>query len=129
MADKAYGIRTDLNQPQAKVKRMVKAGQTYGKAGEQMASQRMQPMGAPPTEVQATRQAARKPQPLPAFSRPTERKNEPITAGAPFGPGMGPIAAGIPTYDPAVAAIEEVKLLAQLEQNNDLADLASRWMS
>jgi len=129
MADKAYGIRTDLNQPKAKVKRMVKAGQTYGKAGEQMASQRMQPMGAPPTEVQATRQAARKPQPLPAFSRPTERKGEPITAGAPFGPGMGPMAAGIPTYDPAVAAIEEVKLLAQLEQNNDLADLASRWMS
>ncbi|MBM4199757.1 MAG: hypothetical protein FJ189_00520 [Gammaproteobacteria bacterium] len=129
MADKAYGVRTDLNQPQAKVKRMVKTGQTYGKAGEQMASQRLQPMGPPPTETQASRLAADKRRPLPPLARASERKKEPITAGAPFGPGVGPIAAGIPTFDPAAAAIEELKLLAQLDQNSDLADLASRWMS
>jgi hypothetical protein len=123
----AYGIRTDLNMPQAKVKRMVAKNQTWGKASEQLASQRMVPMGAPPTEVQArTQQPKREIKPL---GRPTERPNEPITAGAPFGPGIGPVAAGIPTYSPTSAAVEELKMLAQLEQNTDLADLASRWMS
>lgn len=127
MADRAYGIRTDLNQPQAKVKRMVASKQTYGKASEQMASQRAVPMGAAPTEVQAARQT--KSPPLPPLSARTARPNEPITAGAPFGPGPGPIAAGIPVFDPKAAAIEELKLLAQIDQNTDLADLASRWMS
>jgi hypothetical protein len=126
--EKAYGIRTDLNSPQAKVKRMVAPKQTYGKATEQLASQRAVPMGAPPTEVEGSR-AAQKPAPLAPLGRRTDRPNEPITAGAPFGPGVGPIAAGIPAYNPQSAAVEELRYLAQIEQNSDLADLAARWMS
>lgn len=60
--------------------------------------------------LQATPQAARAPEappapPSPAFplpgsfgplSRPTERPDEPLTAGLPFGPGPGPEALAVP---------------------------------
>lgn len=127
MAEKAYGQRTDLNGPKAKVKRMTAPGQTYGKATQQMASQQAVPMGGAPTEIQG-RQAAKQP-PLPPLNAPTARPNEPITAGAPFGAGPGPVAAGIPAYDPRAAALEQLRMIAQMEQNDDLADLTSRWMS
>jgi len=127
MAEQAYGNRTDLNMPKAKVARAVARNQTYGKAKEQLDSQRAVPMGGAPTEVRANSSAPRRSSG--PFDRPTERPNEPITEGAPFGPGMGPAAAGIPMYNPQIAAVEELKLFAQLDQNSDLADLVSRWMS
>ena len=69
-------------------------GQTYGEAGKQIAAQRAVPMGAPPT--QAPPQA---PRPMPGslgdLTRPTERPNEPITAGADFGAGPSSLQAGI----------------------------------
>ena len=58
-------------------------GQTYGEGARQQASQRVVPVGAPPTEpgggVNIT-----------PLSAPTERPNEPITAGLPIGAGPGP---------------------------------------
>jgi len=128
MVDRAYGIRTDLNTPQSKVKRAVAKNQTYGKATEQLESQRAVPMGGPPTETQSGSRPAPRKSATP-FDAPSERPDEPITEGAPFGPGMGPAAAGIPMYNSQIAAVEELKLFAQLDQNSDLADLASRWMS
>jgi hypothetical protein len=122
----AKGRRTDLNMPQARVKRMVAQNQTYGAAGEQLAAQKAVPMGAPPTEVAGRRQAL---PPLPGFARPTDRPTEPITAGAPFGPGMGPVAAGVPVFDPTASALQEIRTIAELEQNEDLMDLLSRWMA
>lgn len=128
MAERAYGIRTDLNMPQAKVARAVAKNQTYGKATEQINSQRAVPMGRSPNEVQARAQPTSS-QSITPLGAPSERPNEPITAGAPFGAGPGPQAAGIPMYNSSMAVVEEVKLFAQLDQNSDLADLASRWMS
>lgn len=113
--------------PQAKVKRMAAQNQTYGAAKQQMDSQRMVPMGAPPTQVQAQKQS--KPKAGGDFLRSTERPEEPITSGAPFGPGVGPIAAGIPTYDPRRNAIDEIRFIAEVDQNEDLMDLLSRWMA
>jgi hypothetical protein len=123
MAEEAKGQRTDLNTAQSRVKRMAAKNQTYGKATEQMESQRAVPMGAGPTQVQG---------PTPGgalFSRPTERPDEPITAGAPFGDGMGPMAAGVPMYNPRESAIEEIRMIADMDQNEDLQNLLSRWMS
>ena len=77
----AYGQRTDLNMAPTAV-----PGQTYGKAGAQIAAQRAVPMGA-----QAAPAAPKAPTSTPGqygpLDRPTERPNEPVTAGAPFGPG------------------------------------------
>lgn len=62
-------------------------GQTYGKATEQMNAQRAVPMGAPPTETQ--RPSGPMPGSLTPLTAPTERPQEPITTGAPFGAGAG----------------------------------------
>jgi hypothetical protein len=125
MANEAFGRRTDLNNPNAKVRQMVARNQQYGKAGEQLARQKIIPVAKPPTENMPTK----RPAPLKPFDRATERPDEPITAGAPFGPGPNPAAAGIPMFNPMQSAVEEVKFLAQIEGDTDLADLASRWMS
>ena len=60
-------------------------GQTYGKRVEQERSQEAVPMhrAAPPRPRVAPGQMG-------AFVRPTERPGEPMTAGAPVGPGPGP---------------------------------------
>jgi len=96
-------------------------GQTYGKATEQMNAQRAVPMGTPPTEVQRP-----VPGTLGSLTRPTERPTEPITAGAPFGAGPGPVGAGIPqpTGD---SALEELKAIYQAYPNDDLADLIDSY--
>lgn len=128
MAEQAKGQRTDLNMPQARVKRMVAKNQTYGKATEQMESQRMVPMGAGQTQVEAAQVARPRPGGS-SFTRPTERPTEPITAGAPFGDGVGPMAAGVPMYNPRAAALDEIRMIADMDQNEDLQNLLSRWMS
>jgi hypothetical protein len=128
MAEEAKGQRTDLNMPQSKVKRMAAPGQTYGKATEQMESQRMVPMGSGQTQIQAA-QAARPRPGGESLTRPTGRPDEAITAGAPFGDGVGPMAAGIPMYNPRDAAINEIRMIADMDQNEDLQNLLSRWMS
>jgi len=53
-------------------------GQTYGEGARQQASQRMVPPGPPPTDAMGP------------FDGPTERPDEPVTAGLPMGPGPGP---------------------------------------
>lgn len=75
---------------------MAARGQTYGKRKQQEDAQRAVPMGPPPTQVQAQRQQRPTPMAAGSFVRPTTKPDEPITAGAPFGPGLSPVAAGIP---------------------------------
>jgi len=96
-------------------------GQTYGKATEQMNAQRAVPMGTPPTEVQRP-----VPGTLGALTRPTERPMEPITAGAPFGAGPSPVAAGIPQPS-GDSALEELRMIYQMFPNDDLADLIDSY--
>jgi hypothetical protein len=97
-------------------------GQTYGEAGKQMAAQRAVPMGGAPTDVAQTATPRPVPGTLGALTRPTERRTEPITAGAPFGAGPSPMAAGmpIPTGDQALA---ELRAIYAMYPNDDLADL------
>ena len=92
----AYGNRTDLNMPISTV-----PGQDYGKAAVQRAAQRAVPMAASPSSsapIQAQTSAAPMPQPgsFPHLE-PTQRPNEPVTTGLPFGPGAGLEAMG-PSY-------------------------------
>ena len=75
----AYGQRTDLNMTPTAV-----PGQTYGEAGAQIAAQRAVPMAASPAPSNAPVSAPGQNGPL---DRPTERPQEPLTSGAPFGPG------------------------------------------
>lgn len=71
----------------------VAPNQAYGVAGAQAASQAAVPL---PTQVPPAPGAAHAaaanfaPPDLGAFDRPTDRPDEPLTQGAPVGPGAGP---------------------------------------
>jgi hypothetical protein len=73
------------------------AGGEYGEGQEMMDLQTSAPMSQAPSAPRPSRGGGRGagqvmeegPRPTPLFA-PTERPDEPITAGAPFGPGPGP---------------------------------------
>jgi hypothetical protein len=102
-------------------------GQTYGEAGKQMAAQRAVPMGAPPTETVGQPQI-RRPMPgsLGDLTRPTERPDEPITAGADFGAGPSSLQAGIlPAPSESNDVLEQLLYLNRLYPNPDVENLIS----
>jgi len=110
----AYGQRVDLNNP---VNR-----QQYGDKKKLADAQRAVPVASSPN---VSAPVAR---PVPgergSLTRPSERPNEPITAGAPFGAGPGPEAAGIiPTSTGGDDVLQQLIYLNQAYPNKDLADL------
>lgn len=120
MSDAGYAQRTDLLAPKAA------PGQTYGEAGRQIEAQRAVPMGNPtPTAPPRPRVAPGAAGPL---TRPTERPEEPITQGAPFGSGRTPVASGYSgprTADPILA---ELRALYALNPNEALADMIDSYI-
>lgn len=92
MAEK-YPNRSDLRNPMGKVAKQAVPGQTYGEAGKQLASQSAMPIAAPPTDTQVP---AIMPGSLGDLAGPTQRPNEPISSGAPYGEGPGPEVFGTP---------------------------------
>jgi hypothetical protein len=118
--------RFDLQNPAAKIAKSAAKGQTYGKATEQMASQSAVPMGKSPTEVLANR-AARQSTPLTPIAAPTQRPDEPLTAGANFGAGPNMFQAGIPMVSQTDLALEELRAIAMAFPNDDLDDLLARY--
>ena len=100
------------------------AGGEYGEGQEMMDLQTSAPMAKSP-EVKPRRRAAAPPAmemgpaPTPLFA-PTERPDEPITAGAPFGPGPGPAMRQQPTGRLA-------STLAKLAASDDSGTLAA-WV-
>ena len=100
-------------------------GQTYGEAGKQRAAQRAVPMGAPPAPV-----APQAPRPMPgslgSLTRPTERPDEPITAGSDFGAGPSSLQAGIlPAPSASNDVLEQLLYLNRLYPNPDVENLIS----
>lgn len=121
---KNYPNRSDLRNPTTKVARAAATGQPYGEAGKQLASQKVMPMAPSPTTVVPQNTAPRvAPGQLGAFGRPTERPDEPVTAGMNFGAGPNAIEAGIPFVPGRNPAIEELKAIYRMFPNDDLADL------
>lgn len=121
----AYGNRTDLNSPAEKVAKTVVPGQTYGQGAAQMRAQEAVPMGQAPSEA-APRVV---PGAAGAFDRPTDRPQEPITAGVNFGPGLNAAQAGVArplrTEDPVLDRLQQ---LHDLYPNEDLADLLDSYI-
>ena len=91
-----YPNRSDLRNPMGKVAKKVVPGQTYGEAGKQMAAQSAMPIAAPPTSTPAMQQPQIAPGQLGDLVGPTQRPDEPISSGAPYGPGPGPEVFGAP---------------------------------
>ena len=118
----AYGQRTDLNMAPSAV-----PGQTYGEAGAQMAAQRAVPMGAPAAPA-APKAPTSTPGQYGPLDRPTERPNEPLTAGSPFGPGrmsQGNAYIGPRNSDPI---LDELRALYATYPSDELADMLDSYL-
>jgi len=95
----SYPNRSDMRDAATRQVRFT--GQTYGQGAAQTRAQQAVPPGAPPAVVQGQRAGAgaRPPGPRPGangpLTRPSERPDEPITAGSDFGPGPNAMQAGI----------------------------------
>jgi hypothetical protein len=120
MSDTPYSNRSDLQNVAAK----VATGQTYGMAKQQMDAQRAVPMGKSPVDAPVRRGPA--PGSLPALTRPTERPNEPITAGADVGAGPTSLQAGIfPAPVESNDVLEQLIYLNRMFPNPDVQNLIS----
>lgn len=102
------------------------AGGEYGEGQEMMDLQTSAPMSESPSPAPAPRGRASRAQaapegvrPTPLFA-PTERPEEPITAGAPFGPGPGSEILGTPAARKQPPAV--TKYLPYLEQATQWPD-------
>jgi len=119
---KQYSNRSDLRNPAGKVAKMAAKGQGYGEAGKQMASQSVVPVAAPPTEAPTVQPGG-----LGSLTRPSERPTEPVTAGAPFGPGRNsPSGLMVPRNNDAV--LNELRALYQAYPSDELADMLDSYV-
>ena len=57
----------------------------------------------------------------------SNRPNEPITAGAPFGEGMSPVQAGIRVPNPLNDAVMELRNIARFDPASGLGDLIDKY--
>lgn len=87
----------------------------FGERAEQRRSQQAVPL-APPEAGQGPPPGAAGP-----FTRPTERPQEPITAGSPMGAGPGPEA--IPLPDPSQDVSARLRALYMAHPTTELAEL------
>lgn len=130
-----YPNRTDIQQMKSLPARAA-PGQTYGKAQQQLQAQKIVPMAPPrlalPTPVSPSGPAGPAPAPSPGagpllspgaapgaagdLHRPSERPQEPVTAGAPIGAGPGPEA--IPQGPTSPTNTNLSRMLAQIAQSS-----------
>lgn len=118
-----YPNRTDLqNSATANY-----TGQTYGEASSQERSQQQVRPGAPPTEQQAQQVAGRIRPGAKPLGRASERPTEPITAGAPFGAGPGPLQTGMrPRFLKTNRTIEQLEALMMIRPSPGLEALLAK---
>lgn len=117
----AYANRTDLNLPISTV-----PGQEYGSATAQQNAQRTVPMGQQETPQVQNAPSAPASQPLPQpgslpYIAPTQRPNEPVTAGIDYGPGPGSEIMG----SPAIGAAQHLTEAARATGSETLSNLAT----
>jgi hypothetical protein len=119
---KQYPNRSDLRNAGGKVAKQTATGQTYGEAKKQMDAQSAVPMAAAPTDSAPQIQPGQ----LGAFNRPTERPDEPVTAGASFGAGPTPRTQfAVPTSDPILT---ELRALYSAYPSTELADMLDSYV-
>lgn len=125
---KQYSNRSDLRNPAEKMAKTAVPGQAYGEAGAQLASQSVVPMaGAAPSAAPAPAPSPVMPGSLGSLTRPTERPDEPVTAGASFGPGPTPgVQFVVPKESDAV--LNELRGLYRAYPSPELADMLDSYV-
>lgn len=117
----------------------ISAGKSayYGETELLKQRQRAVPMGQPPTDVNARRSIAAKnveaatgparPGSMPPLTRRTDRPSEPLTAGAAFGAGPGPMQAGIMPVSPQSIVVDELRSLGMMFPDSGILDLLDKY--
>lgn len=123
---KQYSNRSDLRNS-AKLPAKAATGQTYGEAGKQIAAQKVVPMAAPPAPA-APQQPRVAPGQLGPLTRPTERPDEPVTAGAPFGPGRTQQLGGYIGPRNSDPVLDELRAIYAVAPNDALADMIDSYI-
>jgi hypothetical protein len=116
---KQYPNRSDLRG--GKVAKQTATGQTYGQATQQMEAQKAVPMASAPTDKPVITPGS-----LGDFTRPTERPDEPVTAGASFGPGPTPRTQFAPMTNDNV--LIELRALYEAYPSDELADMLDSYV-
>ncbi len=116
---KQYPNRSDLRG--GKVAKQTVTGQTYGQATQQMQAQSAVPMAQAPTDKPVIAPGS-----LGAFNRPTVRPDEPVTAGASFGPGPTPRTQFAPMTNDNV--LIELRALYEAYPSDELADMLDSYV-
>jgi hypothetical protein len=121
-----YPNRSDLRNPATR--KVAFTGQTYGEAAQQARSQQAVSPGSAPEQVAAQQAAAAQRQRPVSLTAPTQRPNEPITAGADFGAGPNSSTVGIaPRMIPVDNVMETLRVLYQMYPNDGLAEMLSKY--
>lgn len=124
MAD--YPNRSDLRNPATR--KMAFTGQTYGEGAAQARSQQQVAPGSAPSDVEAQKMARPVPGGAGDLLRPTERPDEPITAGADFGPGPSSMEAGmVPRRVPQDNVLTTLRALYAMFPDDDLLEMLTRY--
>ena len=115
-----YPNRSDLTQAPT-----AATNQPYGQAGAQIAAQRAVPLpAAPPIPNAAAGGGAAgpfaRPEDTPTLTAPTQRPDEPLEAGMPFGPGPGPQAMGQPHMSDVEARLRALYAAHPTSERRDL---------
>ena len=120
-----YPNRSDLRNPATK--KVAFTGQTYGQATQQASSQQAVSPGSAPADVQA-QQVVRPVPGAQSLTRPTERPDEPITAGADIGAGPNALQAGLrPRVVPVDDTLETLRALYRMYPSDGLLEVLSSY--
>jgi len=109
LSERTDGGAIDGMQPAQTQAPKYMPGLGYGKGGENMANQQAAPLAGSPTPQQAV--------PAIPLNAPTMRPEEPVTAGADFGPGPGRESVQLPNM--AVSPSHTIRTLAQNDPTGD----------
>ena len=102
------------------------SNQQYGMRLAQQKSQQAVPMGQSPVSAPQQTTPTVRPGSLTPLTAPTARPNEPITAGANFGPGVDAMGAGIMSVvEPADDVLNKLVYLNMMYPNSDIQNLIS----
>ena len=113
---------------EAKLPVTTATNQQYGMALAQQQSQQAVPMGQSPVSAPQPTTPMVRPGSLTPLTAPTNRPDEPITAGANFGPGTNAMGAGIPMIpSQGMMAAQELRQIVQMFPSDDLLDLLDTY--
>lgn len=99
---------------------------TYGDKAKMQRAQQAVPMGSSPMEAQGSAPSV-KPGSVVSLFGPTQRPNEPITAGANFGPGPTALQAGVPLRSETQVAVEELRAISRMYPTEELNRMLDKW--